>query len=294
MAGQLQATTTVVGFAVLALIFPPLALFSGAALALVTLRLGLVHGFTVLGLSTSVMLLISLVVFGQAWTGLVYSLLQWLPLIVLALILRQSVSLSLTLQVAIALGLAVVCSVHLAVPDVAEYWKELLDEFLRPTMIQAQIPADSIDTAFNKAAQLMTGTFISSMLLSFSLVLMMARWWQALLYNPGGFRNEFLNLRLGYPAAITGIALFVAAILSNTILTTELAMVGLTLFFLQGVAIVHSVARKMKNPILWLIGFYVILIFAPIQMLAAVCVLGVIDTFANFRTRFQGLRQEDK
>lgn len=128
MAGRLQATTAVVGFAVLALIIPPFTLFSGAALALVTLRLGVTQGFAVLGLSTLVMLLLSLVIVGHAWTGVAYSLLQWLPLIFLALVLRQTVSLSLTLQVAIAFGLMTILGVHLVIPDATGYWKELLDE----------------------------------------------------------------------------------------------------------------------------------------------------------------------
>lgn len=161
-------------------------------------------------------------------------------------------------------------------------------------MVQAQIPVESIDSVFDTAAQLMTGTFVSSMLLSLSLVLIIARWWQALLYNPGGFGEEFINLRLGYPAAIIGSGLFVLAVLSNKNLITELAMVSLALFFLQGIAIVHNIARKMKNPIMWLVGFYAIFLLALLQTLAGICALGVIDTFADFRSRVQGIQHRDR
>lgn len=294
MAGRMQAVTAMVGFAVLAFIFPPSTLFSGAALALVTLRLGVTHGLVILCGSTLTMLIISLLALGQMWTGLAYSVSQWLPLMVFALILRSTVSLSVTLQIAIALGLLAVLGVHLTIPDATQYWLQLLDQYLRPTMIQAQIPATTIDSAFEKAAQLMTGAFISSMLLSLALNLMLARWWQSLLYNPGGFRDEFINLRLGITAAVIALALFLAALFTEIHLLTELAMVSVALFFLQGVAIVHNVSGRTKNPIIWLVGFYVVLILALMQMLAGVCALGVIDAFTNLRARLQKMQQKLK
>lgn len=294
MTGRMHAITAVVGFAALAFLFPPSTLFSGAALALVTLRLGAAHGLVVLGGSTLAMLIISLLTLGQIWTGLAYSVSQWTPLMIFALILRYTVSLSLTLQIAIALGLLVVLGVHLTLPDSTQYWMQLLDQYLRPTMIQAQIPATSIDSAFEKAAQLMTGAFISSMLLSLALNLMLARWWQSLLYNPGGFRDEFIDLRLGTTAGVVALGLFLAALLTENHLFTELAMVSVALFFLQGVAIIHNISGRTKNPIIWLVGFYVILIFALIQMVAGVCALGVIDTFTNIRARLQKIQHKLK
>ena len=288
MSGRLQAVTAVVGFAILALPLPPIALLSGAALALVTLRLGAIYGLTILAYSALAMGLISLIALGQAWTGVAYSLLHWLPLTALALVLRYTVSLGITLQVVIGLGVFAVLAAHFIFPDLAGYWTSLLDKFLRPAMIQAEMPAEAVDELLHKVAQFMTGSFVASMQLSMALTLFLARWWQALLYNPGGFRDEFLQLRLGIPAALVGLGLFAMAVLTNSALMVELAMVGLFMFFLQGLALVHSLCARTRTPAMWLIGFYVILILALLQMLLAVCALGVIDNFVNLRGRLRG------
>jgi hypothetical protein len=291
MSGRLQATTAVVGFAILAFPLPPFALFSGAALALVTLRLGAVYGLTILAYSALVMGLMSLIALGQAWTGAAYSLLHWLPLTALALVLRYTVLLGLTLQVVIGLGVLAVLVAHLISPDLTEYWTSLLDKYLRPAMIQAEMPAETVDEVLHKVAHFMTGSFVASMQLSMALALFLARWWQALLYNPGGFRDEFLQLRLGYPAALVGLGLFAMAVLTNSTVMVELAVVGLLMFLLQGIAIVHSLCARTKTPAMWLIGFYIVLILALLRMLLAVCALGVVDNFVNIRTRLRGTRK---
>jgi hypothetical protein len=288
MSGRLQAVTAVVGFAILAFPLPPFALVSGAALALVTLRLGTVHGLTVLAYSALAMGLISFIALGQPWTGVAYSLLHWLPLTALALVLRYTMLLGLTLQVVIGLGVLAVLVAHFISPDLTGYWTSLLDKYLRPAMIQAELPAESVDEVLRKVAQFMTGSFVASMQLSMALALFLARWWQALLYNPGGFRNEFLQLRLGYPMALVGLGLFAMAVLTNSAVAVELAMVGLLMFLLQGVAVVHSLCARTRTPAMWLIGFYIILILALLRMLLAVCALGVIDNFVNLRTRLRG------
>ena len=288
MSGRLQAVTAVVGFAILAFPLPPFALVSGAALALVTLRLGTVYGLTILAYSALAMGLISFIALGQPWTGVAYSLLHWLPLTALALVLRYTMLLGLTLQVVIGLGVFAVLVAHFISPDLTGYWTSLLDKYLRPAMIQAELPAESVDEILRKVAQFMTGSFVASMQLSMALALFLARWWQALLYNPGGFRNEFLQLRLGYPMALVGLGLFAMAVLTNSAVAVELAMVGLLMFLLQGVAVVHSLCARTRTPAMWLIGFYIILILALLRMLLAVCALGVIDNFVNLRTRLRG------
>ena len=232
--------------------------------------------------------LISFIALGQPWTGVAYSLLHWLPLTALALVLRYTMLLGLTLQVVIGLGVFAVLVAHFISPDLTGYWTSLLDKYLRPAMIQAELPAESVDEILRKVAQFMTGSFVASMQLSMALALFLARWWQALLYNPGGFRNEFLQLRLGYPMALVGLGLFAMAVLTNSAVAVELAMVGLLMFLLQGVAVVHSLCARTRTPAMWLIGFYIILILALLRMLLAVCALGVIDNFVNLRTRLRG------
>ncbi len=285
MAGRLQATTAVVGFAVLALVFPPLMLASGAALMLVTARLGAASGVTLLGLSTLAAVILSQLVAGQPWLGALFATLQWAPGLVLALILRFTVSLDRTLQSAIALGLGALTVLQLWGPDLTPYWREVVEGLLRPALEQAELPAGTLDQTLDRVVRLMSGAVIASMLVSHTLSLLLARWWQSLLYNPGGFREEFLGLRLGRVPAALALALFALALLGHAPMLTALAIVGLVVFFFQGLAIVHNLSARTANPMLWLIGAYVLLMLALPQMMAALSAMGVLDNFVDIRSR---------
>ncbi len=294
MAGPLQATTTVVAFASLAIIFPPLMLVSNASLALVNMRLGVRQGMSVLGLSVLVMALLSFAATRSVWAGLAFSLLQWAPLLILAFVLRYTVSLRTTFEVAIVIGLLALLILGSLVPDLTAYWTEMLDVYLRPAMVRAELSAEQIDTLFAEAARLMTGSVIASMLLTMALSLLLARWWQALLYNPGGFREEFVNLRLGYPAAGLGVTFFIGAIATESPFIIQLAIVSLVVFFLQGIAIIHNLSARTRNPLIWLVVAYVLLVLAMPQMMIGLSALGVVDSFVNIRSRLGASDQGDE
>lgn len=322
MAGRIQACTAVVGFALLALILLPLAivlgkvglalvtlltLFSGASLALVTLRSGAVEGLATLIFATGFMVLLNYLFVGRVEAGLTYSLLQWAPLMVPALVLRRTVSMSLAMVATMGLGMATILMVHLIVPDLQQFWSELLNDYLRQALSQAEGHEGVIDADLQKAteyaARFMTGSLVASMLLSMSLVILIARWWQSLLYNPGGFRAEFYKLRLGILPAVVGLCLLVAALLSGASMLAELAVVSLVLFILQGVAIVHDLSARAKNPSLVQGGFYTVLVVAYLlsgnmssifvfsALMAGLCALGVIDALTDLRTRLQKHRK---
>jgi hypothetical protein len=287
MAGRWQAIGTVTGFALLGLVVPPLTLLSGAALGLVSLRAGASNAVSVLGLSVLALAIASLIGAGQAWIGAIYGLTLLAPLMLLALILRSTVSLAKTLQAATAFGIAVLLAIKYLTPDIDSLWSAMLDELVRPALARAEMPASAIDTMLEQAARIMTGSVIAALLLSLGLTLLMARWWQALLYNPGGFREEFTGLQLGYPAAGLALALAAGAMLTKISLMIELAMVASVMFFLQGMAVTHAVVGQTAYPSLWLAGIYGLLILAMPQMMAGLSLTGAIDAFVDFRARLR-------
>lgn len=284
MRGWPQATTAVVGFGVLALMFPPFSLLSGAALALVALRLDLNKAIAVLVLAVAATTILSMVTGASPFLGAAYGLMQWLPLMILAVILRKTVSLPVTLQIATVGGMALVLGVHAMWPGAESAWQELLDQVLRPMLSRSEMPADRIDALLGEAARLMTGRFVTSMVLTLALMLFIARWWQARLYNPGGFREEFTSLNIGKVAAIGATAVLAFALLNGATLPIELSMVAMVPFFLQGVAIVHYMAGRLKKPLALLVAFYTLLVILP-QAVLLVCVTGLADTFADFRAK---------
>lgn len=285
MAGRLQAMAAVVGFAAFSVLLPPVVLLSSAALALVTARLGASAGLTVLAGASVVIAVATLGLPGGMWIGALFATIQWVPVLVLALVLRYTVSLGATLVAALGLGLAGLVLISVLFPELDAYWRELLDAYLRGPMVEAGAPAEDVDQALTRAVRVMTASFITSLLFVYSISLFVARWWQALLYNPGGFGTEFRALRLGVPAAVVGLVLFAAAVLMRSDFATELAVVGLSLFFFQGLALIHALSGRTGNPMVWLVGAYIILVLALPQMLAALTALGVLDNFVDLRQR---------
>ncbi|RUR50823.1 hypothetical protein [Vreelandella populi] len=111
--------------------------------------------------------------------------------------------------------------------------------------------------------------------------LALARSWQAGLYNPGGFREEFHALRLT-PKELAVLA--VLSVVSMILGAHALAVLGWIPLLVAGIALVHGyIGLKGMNG-LWLVAFYVLLIMTWPTILI-VLLLGLIDTFANIRAR---------
>lgn len=114
------------------------------------------------------------------------------------------------------------------------------------------------------------------------LSVVLGRWWQALLYNPGGFRSEFHALRLPVAAVV---ALVVGIVLLGSSGAWQswslILQVPLTI---AGVALVHAMAARagLGNGALTL--FYVLwVLLLPLRWL--VQLLAVIDSFIDVRRR---------
>ena len=127
--------------------------------------------------------------------------------------------------------------------------------------------------------------------------LFIARWWQALLYNPGGFRQEFHALALGKVFAAVAVVLLVMNIVSMdgaNVVAGDLLILAGFLFTLQGIAVVHGVVARTQASKGWLIGMYVLLLLpmSMAQMLIVLAAAGFGDNFINFRA-YVGNKAED-
>jgi len=113
------------------------------------------------------------------------------------------------------------------------------------------------------------------------LCLLLGRWWQAVLYNPGGFREEFHSLRLTRWFAGLVLALVVGSMVTPPGIVSDLASVMGAVFLLQTLAVMHAIAAMRGWHVGWLIGAYLIL---PL-MLRPAALLGLADSFVDFRAR---------
>jgi hypothetical protein len=290
MRAPATAATVVAVTATVALILPPatspISFLSGASLGLVTLRLGPRAGGLVMGMATVALALLALALIGTASLAVAMLGVLWAPIWFLSVILRITVSLPLVVTIALGLVSFGVGMTHWLVGDLASWWQTfLMDTFVRI----GPEPGPDLVRLIENLSQVMTGLVAAGMLMSLVGNLLLARWWQSMLYNPGGFSQEFLALRL-HP--IVGVAALGAMALTQLgpaapleSLGVDLVFVMMAAFFVTGLAVVHGLNANFGEPVGWLIGVYVLTFIFPRQMMTILAATGLADTWVDLRSR---------
>lgn len=252
---------------------PVLGWLSGAVLALVGLRRGPVEGLLLaLAAALATALLLGLA-FGTPALAAQPLLELWLPVLVLAGWLRYTVSLSSTLRLAAVLAAMAILILHLAIPDQAAYWGEFLLRMER--LFTGGEGQEAWRLMRERLLPVMAGLVVLSQLGVVLASLLLGRWWQSLVYNPGGFRQEFHGLDLGRGFGIAAAVLLALAAWQGTGLAQNIALVAAGVFVLQALALAHAAvaARGMSGA--WLIGLYLLLPFG-FELLAVVGIAGAV------------------
>lgn len=266
MKSQLNAGVLAAGFAAL----PMLYALSAALVALVTLRRGATEGTRVLMWSLAGGLV--------SWqlTGMILPLLVLPVTALLAMVMRSVQSWSVLLTVAALLGIALALAAQ-----------GLLNDRFEAVITQVQQGVAGADTS-QPMWQMLESVkpnaaflVITVELLEALLCLVLARYWQAGLYNPGGFRQEFHALRISGRLLI---ALVLLAGLAYVVKPAAMLLLLLPLLF-AGVALVHGVIAKTNMGGQWLLAFYVGGLLLN-QFILPLLVLGaVIDGVLDIRAR---------
>ncbi|HID46216.1 MAG TPA: DUF2232 domain-containing protein [Chromatiaceae bacterium] len=286
MKGRMQAVMAAAVFTVLALLITPLGIASSAVVALVVLRNGVREGLLVMVLGGVALAALGLLIFGQAVPLAIAGILLWLPMLVLGEVLRATRSLRLVIEVAVVLGILLIGVQYLVLEDVTVFWAGILEEYSAQMMDPNVVSDADRKLMVTEMAPWMAGGMGAAWFLQLALSLFLARSWQASLYNPGGFAEEIRQLRLGYWLLILVPVLLVAGSLSDKPgLVSQLALVGMAAFFLQGVALVHGLVQEFKANQGWLIGFYILLVIGMPASFTAVSAAGFADGWLNFRAR---------
>jgi hypothetical protein len=286
MKGRMQAVMVASVFTVLALLITPLGIASSAVVALVTLRRGFREGLLVMFLGLAALMGLGMLLFGQPLSLAVAGGLLWMPMLILAEVLRVTRSLRLVIEVAVLLGTLAIGMQYLVLDDVAGFWAGILEEYSAQIMDPNVVSDADRMTMVADMAPWMAGGMGAAWFLQLALSLFLARSWQALLYNPGGFGEELRRLRLGYWLLILVPVLLVLGGLSEQPgLASQLALVGMAAFFLQGVALVHGLVKEFNANPGWLIGFYMLLVIGMPASFTAVSAAGFADGWLNFRAK---------
>ena len=291
MRGRSQAILLTAAFAVLSLMLPPFSYISGGIIALVTLRKGAGEGALVSLVAGAIMAALSMATMGHIVLAAAYLIVVWMPIWVLAQVLRKTVSMPLTLTVAGAMGVLGVLAIYAVLDDPVAWWRAILEQFFSQALSQAQLPDGMMGTAdaLDAMSTMMTGLMASAFIVSLIFSLVLGRWWQATLYNPGGFKQEFLSLRLDKTSAVIAVVVMIAAFVADGFgnIATDLAAVILTIASIPGLALMHDWVANGGGNTIFLVILYVLLLFAMPQMTAALALSAIIDSWIDLRRHFK-------
>jgi len=275
MRGRIQAIA-------IALIGSWIPFISQATLGLVTLRRGWREGFLIT-------LWASLPAFIGLWVGQVAAPMALASITVFfvgylsSCVLRQSVSWPIALVATVALSALAALLIIMSGDNVAQ---EVLAFFtkLRESP-DGSIPED-VQAFMDSWNATSAGGLIACWVgISTIIGLLIARWWQALLYNPGGFQQEFHDLRLplgfGLLSAVTAASCYFAG---EEYLYWS-GLLGLPLMF-AGLGLAHWLIARYKLGMPALIVLYMALPLIIVSSLV-IMFLALLDAVLDLRNKLR-------
>ena len=290
--GRNQAILSVIGFAVLALAFTPFGLFSAASIGLVTLVHGPRQGLTITIIASVFMLGISGLT-GQMVLGLEYVIFYWLPVWFLARVLSRNNLLSLVILLASGIGFVASIALAILYSSYEAEWNKLILDNLLPVFENAktEMSQEEIKVLLISIGKWVVHYGAAYWVLSMSASLFIARWWQSLVYHPGGFGEEYRSLRFGMISAVAGMVFVVLAFIVKggvlgQIFVSTAAIVAIVFVF-QGLAIAHYVAAVRKLRAVWLYMLYVAMMLLMPYELIIIALIGLSDNWVNYRSRIK-------
>lgn len=280
-----SASISAAAYAVFALFFAPFMIVSGAIVGLATLRFGSGLGSRVLAMA--------MLVAGVAYFLLLKELgaililvVTWVPVLIVAQILRRTENQGLAIAVCASFAVLYTTAVRVAVPDVSAHWLARL-QALGDAVREQGGTFFELDEISVVAGVMHEATIVVVCLYWISAVLL-ARWWQAELFNPGGFGDEFRQLvipKLVSPLAAIVAVFALAQLVAGSVqgLPSDLLVVLVVLFAFQGLALLHHRVHQIGMSRGWLVGFYTLLMIMPHRIGLILAVIGIADTFADVR-----------
>ena len=267
-------------FAVLALRLPPFVILSGSLVAMFALRRGWPQGLAVAAIAGLIV--------GAGWwwlglrPGLAFPLAfaVWPPLLVMSETLRRTESPGLALLEAGVVMLAFVAIMHAVTGDVVAFWHDWLKQ-----AVAAVSGATVKGFEENDTIRLFNGFMAFLYGLSLMLALLLGRWLQSIVFHPGGFAAEFRRSSLPRWLLPLLIVIVWGAGLVDQVLMADTFMAAILLYFFQGLAVIHGVLAVKNIPMGWAIPAYLLVVYFPPQGIAALALLGALDTFVRFRVQ---------
>lgn len=210
-----------------------------------------------------------------AWAvaGDPYPLVMLLGVGGLSWLLRETESWEFTLLAAVAVGVCIEMYLRLQ-PAVLDLLMQQMEAYLTSSNVQG-LDLEALRETFT--------SFIAAVYMFLSIVLLMlARWCQAALYNPGGFQKEFHQVRIEQKIALLLVGLMMLANFGVVIPQTWVLYLVVPLL-ISGVALIHGVVALKQLSSRWLIAFYAFIMLPSVVYMVVLAAL--LDSWYDFRAR---------
>ncbi|MYE99377.1 MAG: hypothetical protein F4234_04235 [Gammaproteobacteria bacterium] len=262
MAGRKQAV-----LAIVLLGLPPLVnLLTPALVAMVGMRKGMTAG--------SAMLLWALLPTGF-WLllGDAFPLLLLFGVFVLAAVLRATESWQNVLLAGIGVGAMFEFYLR-AQPAMLDLLFEQLELYVRANNLE--------DVQLDEVREVMT-TLLAAFYMALSVaLLMLGRSMQAMLYNPGGFQEEFHALRIGQTTTLVLVGMILLVNIVEGLPEAWIFYLAAPFVF-AGLALAHALVARKSASVFWLVAMYMLLIFPTMMYL--LILVAIVDSWYDFRAR---------
>lgn len=234
---------------------------------------------------------IPLVLWAAVGVAVASNVLTW----IFAVMLRRQANWSVILQTAALLGVLLISVVHLAFPDIADWWAGQLQSYYKQSSAMTSVIKTAANLsekqieAINATKQYATGLMIGAILFNAVLQLIFARWWQTLVFMRGRLRRELHSIRLSQLAGVLFVASLVLSYLGNSVVLDIMPVLYL-LFGAAGLSVMHYMFGLMENQSsawIWLSVVYVSLVIALPVSAMVIAMLALFDIWLDIRKRIK-------
>ena len=247
-------------------------------MGLVALRKGPFTGLTVACGCLLLIALLAMVSGIQLGIPVAFMISVWLPVILCASMLRRTQSQGLSILCAGTIGVFFTGFMYFVLEDIQGWWREWFARWKE--FATSDQTAQQLEQVYEFISPLLPVIIGSGFIISLVTTLLLARWWQSLLFNPGGFRKEFYSLRLPrgllYLTLLGLLALLLAP--DNTLIgIRDSVILILILYLYQGLSVIHGFIHARGLSRLWLTGMYVTFFLLPHAILLFVSCVGIVN-----------------
>ena len=276
----MRGRTQAIGVSVVSAALPFLQWLCTATVSLVVLRHGLAEGAMVLMWACLPMFGLLILLDDVTPVILLFST------VALAHTLRATSSWEMTLLAAVGLASIGVLLFEFAsggvVDQVVISYREFMLDVQSRAATPEQVQAITVP-AVEGTRRLLLGYFTMGYAMSMLAFLVLARWWQSLLYNPGGFQLEFHQVRLS-PMVAASLVLLVLGCFSVEELNRWVQVLTVPLMF-AGLGFVHWFIKEKQLSNSWLVSFYLLALL--LQLFPVLAFLALMDSWFNLRNKIR-------